>query len=199
MTYIRKHLTSIIAVAIVVIGILGIANLIKFGYLTADILIKNKDLIDVIGNVFTTIVVFLGAAVSYMRFFRGRIFSNSANIELDVSIHKINNDTFLHVITVDIKNDGTFPIWEPTPTLIAYPHGISALGEPIVVPFWEPEAEKSSDQMKVVNILESEQFCAFYHVPKSIAAFTYVVHIKSRDGVEWSRTITVSNQITTAG
>ena len=199
MNYIRKHLTSIIAAAIIIIGILGVANLIKFGYLTADALIKNKDLIDVISNVFTAVVVFIGAAVSYLRFFRGRIFSNSANIKLDVSIHKINDDFLLHVVNVDIKNDGTFPIWEPIPTLIAYPHGISALGEPNEVKFWESELEKSSDQVKVVNVSESEQFCAFYYAPKSIAAFTYVVQIKSREGVVWSRTLTVSNQITKAG
>jgi hypothetical protein len=174
------------------IGLLAIANLIKFGYLSADILVKNKDFIDVIGKIFTAIVVLVGAAVSYLRFFRGRLFSYSANIQMNVSLHKINDDIFLHVINVDIKNDGTFPIWEPMPILIVYPHGISALGDPVEVKFWEPELEKSN--LKVVNALETEQFYAFYYAPKSIAVFTYVVRVKSRDGVEWSRKITITNR-----
>jgi hypothetical protein len=196
MIYLRKHLVTIVAVALIIIVLLVIANLIKFGYFTTDIIIKNKDLINVTCNIFTTFIILIGAIISYFRFFRGRIFSNNANIELNISVHNINNDSLLHVINVNLKNEGTFPIWEPIPMLIAYPHRLSALGTAIEINFWEPEILKSKDYVRVINSLESEQFCAFYRVKKNIKALTYFVLIKSRDNVKWTKSITVSNQVT---
>ena len=196
MNYLRKHLATIIAISIIIIGLLSVANLIKFGYLTADVLVKNKDLIDVVNTIFTTLVILASAVVSYFSFFRGRIFSNNANIELSVTVHKIRNDAFLHVINANLKNEGSFPIWEPVPTIIVYPHKISNLGTGIKVDFWESDIQISTDDVKVVNPMESEQFIAFHYVPKSILVLTYVVQIKSRNNVKWTKAITISNQVT---
>lgn len=193
MNFIRKYLVEIIAFSIILIGILSIANLVKFGYVTKDIIVNNKDFIDVLKNIITIFVLIIGAVVSYYRFFRGRVFSNNANIEICVSVHKINDDLLLHVIDVEFKNEGSFPIWEPTPSLVAYPHGISKLGEAISIYFWNPQEEGSTEYTHVVHPLESEQFCTFYRVQKTILALTYVVQIKSRDKVKWTRAITISN------
>lgn len=196
MFFLRKYLTEIIAASLLVIGFLALANLVKFGYLSKNLLVQNKDLIDVIGTIVTSSLLVLGAIVAYYRFFRGRTFSVNANVNMDVSIHETNQDFLLHVVNIELANKGAFPIWEPSATLFAYPHGMSDLNKVDEVNLWIPKlANELKDHIQVVYAGETEQFYAFHRVPRTIWAVTYVVQMTSRGKSRWIKTVTVSNKV----
>lgn len=191
MRFSQQHFTEITVTSVTIIAFLILANLVKFNILPISALARNKDAIDAISTLITSVVILLGATASYFRFFRGRTFGQIVQPEISLNSYKVYPDYFLHVIDVTVKNVGTFAIWEPEVNLKIYKHGLEQIGQEENVDFWrKPAKEELLDNTIVINPQESISFSAFYKLPIAVAITTYVVVVRLQDGTVWEKAIT---------
>src|SRR5574341_2667855 len=169
MLFIRKYLSEIILVLTIVIFLFALANLVKYGFLSLEDLKNNKDSIDAIGSIITSIILIAGAIASYYRFFRGRTFSTRADLAIEVSVHKADDKFFIHSITMELSNLGAFPIRNIGANIEAYNHNKDGELSLTKLGLWKPQHTTVNEKelIQVIFSGEKSQFIAFNKVPKT--------------------------------
>lgn len=195
MRSIRTYLVEIVAVSVIIILLLILANLFKYNYFSLLMFAQNKDAITTLTSIISTIILIISALATYYRFFRGRIFSTRVEIELKVSLHLINKETVLQAIEIEITNIGGFSIWEPSVSLSAYKHNLNGeLSSPIAVNIWgSPSNEERQESVIVAHPQEKIHFYAFQKIPTKTTIVTYVTTVRIGKKTTLSKAITVPN------
>jgi fumarate reductase subunit D len=187
----RGNAERVFAVLAVVI-LLVVANLVKDGYITATALKDQKDAISSVSTIISTVLLIIGAVVSYFRFFRGRTMAVRANVSIDVSVHTAQQDSRVHGVTIKMTNVGTSPIWNPAPVLSIQYHGEQ---KPHAnVDEWDVTSRQNPQGTQfVIDSGETSEFFAYVRVPSRIEVVRYEAIVTCKSGETWQAARTVSN------
>ncbi len=154
-------------------------------------LARNKDAIDSLSSISGCILLLLAGVASYYRFFKGRIFSCRAEVDLSVSVHETPDTYRLHAIRVKVRNVGSVPLWEPSISLKVNGYGTRAYSRRRSI---ESKCEGLEEGIRVIDSGESTPFFTHEQVPKELWVVTYVVTLTAKSGDVWQETVTVSNK-----
>jgi len=185
----RRRKGEIYLLLLIVAAALLAANLYKYGSIAW--LAKNKDAIGSLSSIIGCILLLLAGIASYYRFFKGRMFSCRAEIDLSVSIHETPNAYLLHAIHVKLRNVGSVPLWKPRVLLEVHGHGtpdyrVSRSIESICVGL--------EQGINVIDSGESTSFFTHEQIPRNIWVVIYLVTVRVKSGEIWQETMTVSNK-----
>jgi hypothetical protein len=195
MRRLRSYRGEIFVVLSLIAVVLLVANLVKDGLVTAELLESNKGAIDAGSKIVTGVLLLVGGLFSYFRFFRGRLLAVRAEVSIQVSVHKSPHDFNLHAIQISMRNVGSSAIWEPEPELwITLDEAESSKHE--VVREWSdlPGCDDPSFA-SVIDTGESVLFFCRRRIPKRVWAVTYQVAVRSASGDIWQSGTTVSNML----
>ncbi len=101
---------EIISLILLVIIIASLYLIIEKGYLTNEFAEKNKDLVDLLDKLLKLIILIFAGIISYLRFFKGRIFNSRLIIEITEKISEYSKEDNILVGDIKLINPGSFPI-----------------------------------------------------------------------------------------
>jgi hypothetical protein len=175
--------------------VLVLANLAKRGVLTWDTLKAHKEALESASSGLSILVVFVGAVLSYFRFFHGRTFSTRAELDMTVQVYSLPNRLMLHVIALELKNIGGSAIWDPQPFVsmtIHGPEGTRPGGEisewPDVLPAYD-----AGPHTFVVDTGETARFAAQRTFDPGDWSVTYMASVRCDSGDIWKHIKIVRN------
>ncbi len=162
---------------------------IKLGVLSLSNLEAKKDLVDALSTIFGCAILLLGAVLSYIRFFKGRMLKPKINLQLQTGLLS-QGENNLHWIEIAIENKGNVAVWNYTLKLLATPHpgdGSSTdVSDRISIP-------KVDDGEHLVDVGETAFEHAIIELSKCPYAYTFEAVLKDNRGTQWRRCITVPN------
>jgi hypothetical protein len=189
-----RRATAIAALSVAVL-VLALANLVKGGYITWEVLGRRKDALAAAASVTNILVVLVGAVLSYFRFFRGRTFSTRADLDLSVEVIPLPNSRHLHAITFRVKNMGSMPIWDPRPIIeisLLGPRGREYFG--VVSSWYDVLAEPDrSLRVAVLDPGETGTFATQREFDSDIWVVTYAASVSCDSGDVWKHVCLVRN------
>jgi len=189
-----RRATAIATLSSVAI-VLALANLIKEGYITWDILRDRKDALNAAASAINILVVLVGAVLSYFRFFRGRTFSTRADLDLSVEVIPLPDNRRLHAITFRVKNVGNTPIWNPRPIIeisLLGPTGSQHFG---VINSWSDvlSAPDGPLRVAVLDPGETGTFATRREFDADVWVVTYAASVTCDSGDVWKHVRLVRN------
>jgi hypothetical protein len=173
-------------------AVLGVAVLIKEGRISTENLKQNKDAIEAASSIVTAAVVIIGGVLSYLKFFKGRLFKPKLILKPQFGIVPLNPQN-LHWLDIEIENKGSVPIWNYKLQCRAVLRGDHGKANTIIelvptVPTDTPDREY------LVDVGESAFEHRVFYVPKSVEAVTIEIVLIDEAGTQWERFITTSNR-----
>jgi hypothetical protein len=186
-------------VLLTVLAVLGLAHARKAGILSLTWLNANKDAVATVSSMVNVLVLAVGSALAYFRFFRGRTLATRADISIDVDVIAAPSGSLLHSIAISVNNKGTVTIWEPRPMIqvkARYPDG--KISE-FTIDRWIDEQHEAADRRgstRGISAIDSDETADFFteHVfDEDIWAVTYAVSVTCSTGDTWTKLRTVSN------
>lgn len=174
---------------------LGVANLVKHGFLTVESLKDNKDALDGASSAISILVLTIGAVLSYFRFFHGRTFATRAELDLVVCVYSLPNGCMLHTISLSLKNVGASAIWNPQPVIaitVADEAGSRSGG---LITRWMDPLEPSDGAMRVavVDTGETGRFPFQRTFAAEVWTVTYLASVTCDSGDVWKHVHIVRN------
>ena len=195
-TYWARLYSVLLFALSVLVAVLLVAVAFRYRFFSTLALVRNKDLIDVGTKILGSIVLTFGAIASYFRFFKGRTLSPRLTISAVVEVFPVNNETNLHVLSVDVKNVGSVAIWGLEPRVDIHFHGSEERTEHDTGGWWTPlEQSDGKSRIHMLDTDESSQFVVHRDVPTRYWAVTYFTRISLSSGHSWHRIVTTSNHI----
>jgi hypothetical protein len=98
---------------IIVILLMLISRSINNGQIPSEILLENKDLIDVIISISEFILLMIAGIFTYLKFFKGHLFLSKVELISNATSVKLDSLNILHYLNIRIKNVGNFTISNP--------------------------------------------------------------------------------------
>jgi len=163
----------------------------KWGFVSAKLIVDNRELIDAIGAIITSCIIVLAALVSYFRFFKGRLLKPKMIIEPSYGVVELNDGT-LHWIDIGIENKGSVAIWHYTVGLELKCHDDS-VPKPAIIDF-HSHRQFAPGKEHVIDPGETAYEHATIRVPKNVEVITYRILVTNSQGSKWDRCLTVSNR-----
>jgi hypothetical protein len=193
----RKQLVFGFLVAILIL--FGIGILFKYKALSIQMIVNNKDFIEVAKDIILIITVVGGGILSYFNFFKGRTFSLKAEIHFDVKIFRTPNDDLLHIIKVEIENKGNFSIWDPRIILLISQYSTDGKVEKETIKNWWENSEfiEKSKRKAVLDSGEKAFFIVDRVLSPKIWLVTYKAELKAHNKT-WQNSINIESKITNA-
>lgn len=181
---------------VVVAGVLLLANLIKYGILSASRLTQSKDALNALQSAVQVVVLVLGAVFSYYRFFRGRTFVSRGDLTISVTVIETTAAHNLHWVSIEFKNLGTVSVWDPKPEVFVTmfsPDGV-------ISDSWSDwhEAVTGSEKRRGFSVIDSGETATFtthQEVSKGVWAVEYQLFVTDSDGVQWKRAAMIENKV----
>jgi len=195
MNILYRYRGHLILALVIVVSFLVAANVFRYGQVSKNTIVENKEVIDVVIKSVGSTLLLVGAVASYFRFFRGRTFAARANLKLEISVFETDRDFKLHVIDCEVTNIGSVPIWEPRPIITVHLYGPGDLKTYDIDNWWHPMWKKKNIYATdLIDSQESAQFYASQHIPLEVWAVTYSAAIETRGRNVWRKSVTVSNR-----
>lgn len=170
--------------------VLGIALLVKDGYLTQATFKDNKDSFAAVASLTTACVLLLGGFLSYVRFFKGRTLKSKLNLELKAGSAPASGG-YLHWVEAEIKNTGTVTVWHYRVKATAILHkGLIACSVEVGDFIQPPDASR---RYTLIDVGESAYEQAFLLVPEEVDAVTFIVEVSDKSDHLWTRSVTAKN------
>jgi len=190
-----RRSTVIAGLGLLVLG-LAAANAVKYGVLTEAFFTSHEKLVDGVSKVFSSVLLGVGAVVSYFAFFRSRLFAARADLDIAVTVVDGPVGQKLHVLNAALRNIGSVPIWEPTAELHVEPLGhLAPQAEHITD--WRLRRERDGvDRTAVIAPQERILFHATREFDDGAIAVHYEVIVTSAAGDSWHSMTTVPNRAT---
>lgn len=191
-----RFYSALIVALSVLIALLLIAVLFRYGFISGPALVRNKDLIDVEAKILGAAVLTFGAVASYFRFFKGRTLSPRLTVSPQVEVLQIDSARNLHVLSVEVKNVGSVAVWGLEPHVEIHFHGGQLKPEPDVGNWFTPLEQKDvRRRLHMLDTDESSQFVVHREVPVDCWAVTYFARVDLSSGHSWHRIVTASNRL----
>ena len=168
----RKYRTSLVSALTLLVLVLVCLNLRKYGYLDIAYLAGLKDAAATLNSILTMIVLSVGSYYSYYRFFRGRTFSERAEVIVKVTVHDTPEDITLHGVTVEVKNLGSTAIWKPRVTVTLKSYGFAEYDYTSTYDMLGSSTTPGA-QSKGIPLIDSAEVVSFYDlrkIPKKVWA-----------------------------
>lgn len=195
MNRLPKYRSQIILILGIIVCLLVVANIVKYGHPLKENILQNKELIDAVTKFLAAIVLIAGAIASYYRFFRGRTFAARADLKIDVAVYETDQNFKLHVINLEVTNIGAVTIMGLEPKILVYLYGPNGEDTYTIDNWADPIQEKTSWHSDyVLDPQERSQFHASEHISQEIWAVTYIARVESQNKYIWKRVTTVSNK-----
>ena len=190
----RRILTYRRELCIVAVVVVLASWLVGTGQVTKRSIAQDKDFFAAIASAVSLIAIVLGAAVSYLKFFRGRTLSPRLALVLADNPVKVTGGN-LHALEIEIRNVGTVPVWDHSIEIFVQFHDEPSEPMRPVTDFaqWPVTTKDGKPLQNVIDIAESAYEHAFYFVPARIQACTFRVTVTTPDHSRWSRCLTVGN------
>ena len=193
--FFQKNRNILILWGLLIIFILIAINVWKHQIITSEFLANNKDAIDAVSAIITTMIVIIGAFMTYYRFFKGRTFSLRGQIQIKVNVHNLDENKNLHVVKVLFKNVGSSAIFNPKLKLI-----VDSLGgneKQRTIDQWFDPGKKIDDspRMYFIDPEESASFLTHVQVFKESSIVIYTAVVSSEDKTIWQDATSVDNSI----
>ncbi len=192
LTWLNRNRGGVIFALTVFVMILGMANALKHGLVSAQWLRDQKDTFSVLNSCVTMIILVIGAGFSYYRFFRGRTLSLRLEVSISVSVHDTPLDDNLHALTITAKNVGTSAVWDPRPVVKLKIHGPPDAESIWIIDEWESE-EGKGETLAIIESGEAATFFALQSISKRAWAVTYFASVAADQGDVWHISKTFSN------
>lgn len=170
---------------------LVIAVLFKRNTLSFTILEDHHNVLNGVYTITLIVVLIVGSIVSYLRFFKGRLWKPKLVISPTAGVVQLKDDNF-HWIDIGLENKGSVAIWNYTVDLTADYHTKDTPG--CQKPEFHSMARSIREGELVIDIGETAFEHATIRVPKSVEVVTYKIVMTSSDGAKWDRCITISNR-----
>lgn len=163
--------------------------LYRDGYVTAERIERNNQLVAVLSDAVTGLAILVGGFVSYMKFFRGRILAPKVNIHHETGVIPLADQTFVW-ITIGIENRGSVSIMGYHVDVGATLHAPEAQrqSKADIVSF---DSLAPSDEY-VIDVDETANEHALITVPKDVYAVTFEVAVSDLRRYRWSKFVTVA-------
>jgi hypothetical protein len=194
MRKILKYRKEIATILLTIIFLLFVLLLFNDNIITGDIIKKNKDVIDSLSKIISTVILIIGGIFSYFKFFKGRLFTEKIIIEIKSKIIK-NGANNLLVIDSEFQNIGDIAIWYPKENIslvLISKDGIRNMS------LYSPNSPDEKYDMNEDEFLIEPQETSYRHftnfVNSEILAITVKIEIFSRNGNKWSKSITIDNK-----
>jgi hypothetical protein len=191
--WLTRNRDSLVFYLTIVVALLVAANLWKRGVLSLEALGSYKDAIGTANDVVTIVAIAVGGIFSYLKFFRGRIMAQRAELSISVSVYDTTRPFLLHVVTLRAKNVGSVTIWSPEATIDMSMWDSEEIPAPVRISSWIKQTRKSAGMLEVIEPGESACFVAVRKVPSDVWMVSYRAGISSDRGNEWDTIGTVSN------
>jgi len=185
-TWLESH--NIISWMYLIIIILLLAVLFKEGVISITSLVNKKELINSVSELVTIAAILIGGILSYLKYFKRRLFKPKLNIVPSVGLIELENDN-LHWINLELENKGSAGIWNYKIKVIATLHG-NDTKDIEINNFFRPEKY----QENLIDVGESAYEHATLNIPKDIYAITFNISITDKSGANWYRSITSANK-----
>jgi hypothetical protein len=117
---------------------LGLGVALKEGIISINLLDRNRERIDTLSKLVTIMAVILGGFLSYVKFFKGRVFRPKLVIR-PLSGAVAAKTEILHWLDIEIENKGSVPIWNYKLELCAVLHG------------------EQEEKIRILNLLSEER------------------------------------------
>lgn len=191
-----RYRKEIAVILITIFFLLFLVHLIQSNFITKNLFVDNKDVIDGLSKILSAAVLIIGAIFSYFKFFKGRIFKEKLLINISSKLID-NKENNLHVIDVELKNIGDTAIWYPNETIqLIY---IANNGTETISNETPNSPDEKLDKRKNIFLIEPQEV-SYRHftkfLPTEILALTFKIDIISNRGNKWSKSITIENKKT---
>jgi hypothetical protein len=192
----RRDREIVILVLTLAVCVLAALNLGKQGFLDVGYLARVKDAAATMNSIVSMTLLVIASFYAYYRFFRGRTFSERAEVTVQVTVHDTPEEINLHAINVGIKNLGTSPIWKPKVSVTVKTHGAAEYERKFKIEkWWNSTVENNeADSISIIDIAETSTCHNMIHIAKCVWAVTYFVTVISETGELWEGCLTVSNK-----
>lgn len=176
---------------LLVLFALLIAVLLKRNILSLTILTQHRNMLDGVYTITMIVVLIAGSVVSYLRFFKGRLWKPKMVINPSAGIVQL-KDINLHWIDIGLENRGSVAIWNYVVDLTVDYHRRSAPG--YQKPNFHSMKRSVRESELVIDVGEIAYEHATIRIPKDVEVVTYKIVMTSPDGTKWDRCITISNR-----
>jgi len=174
----------------VIAGGLSVTILFKEDILSVKLLGTYGDVLDSIAKIVTIAAVVIGGALSYIRFFRGRILNPKLNIVATTGCLEL-DDCNMHWLDVELANRGSVAIWNYNVKVMVSLH--ATFSSEMVVPAFVGPADSNRGDENLIDVGESAWEHAIIRVPKEVQAITFRISVSEESGSMWDRYVTSSN------
>lgn len=143
-----------------------------------------------------TFLAVLASVASYRRFFRGRLFTPRLKLHLSSNaVCKLQDQSVVHGIDIEIENIGGITIWEPQIDLRVFElenNEWCTLGNPATEGLQIPTKRGG-----IEGIEPGESITYHYHckIPDTHEVFRILVDVSMDERHAWHRAVTVSNSV----
>lgn len=169
---------------------LFVAVLYKEGFLSSKTIVANKDLIDALSKVLTSLGLIVGAVLSYFRFFKGRTFRSKLVMSCQSGMIPLMSSN-LHWLNIQIENKGSVAIWNYDLRVEATYHGPNPANVPVDQFLVAPGEDETAERL--IDVGESSFVHAILEVPQEVPALSFRVSVTDQAGAFWEQFLTASN------
>lgn len=174
----------------IIIFLLFLINL-KYSFITIETIEKRKDLIDGISKMISSLILIIGAILTYIKFFKGSTLTEKLAIVIQGRIIKFDKESNYHLIDIEFKNTGLVPIRN-----LEIETKTDCIEPDIKTEYIEIENDMHSEISKfIIHSQSSGAYNYIYKVPKNSKAVRNTLDITSEKGSRWFLYFTVPNKI----
>lgn len=178
--------------AIIIVLLLLLLN--KQHLVSISSLVKNKDFFDVISKVVGSSAIIVGGILSYYKFFKGRTFSESLKLFVNVKVFSATESQNLHFIDIQLENTGNVTIWEPHIFVDIVYYSDLRKEENIDLIERNSEKDEKGFYKPLIEVTETISNHLNHLVNVSDWLIVYRVKIISKKGNIWERLVSIPNQ-----
>lgn len=183
----NNSIPILVLITVILLIIFGIQkDIISLNYF-----VRNRDFIDALSIIITTLAIIIGGILSYIKFFKGRVLKPKLNLKPSCGFVESNKDN-LHWLTVELENMGTVSIWYPqieASVIFHLPNG--KLESKPNLNFTSLFQGNEGEQL--IDVGESLNKHATLTVPKDVLALTFKIMVNDSKGTIWESYITTPN------
>ncbi|MEM1221584.1 MAG: hypothetical protein AAGH40_02385 [Verrucomicrobiota bacterium] len=161
----------------------------KTGHLTLELLGQNKDVITAVTSLLTFLLVSIGGAFTYFKFFKGRLLSRRLNIDLTAKVFNLKDFNNL-CIDIILDNVGLVSLWDLEISVDSESFDLRnrnlSISKFVLT-------ENIPNIFRVIDPGEKGYEQVLIPIPKDSAYMITKISIQDRDEFKWNRSITVKN------
>jgi hypothetical protein len=167
-------------------ALLGIAVLVKYGIVSGPILKAHRDEIDPATKLISSIILICGAAVAYVRFFKGRLLHPKLSLGITATGTPL-GDRCVYSIEIEIINRGAVAAWDYALSLQGTVFG----GDPVDYSdrLRDDLSEVGPDGIRSVDVGETAYAHAAVDLTTNGRPVTFRAVLRMPDGTVWARSV----------